>query len=109
MISVEMQKGNNIVEMGDEVDEAMARLRPLLPPDLKLDYIANQPKVVQERMAGMGHEFFIAIVCVILVTVILLPMRVAVIAALAIPATMLTTLGVMDAMGLRCTRCPSPP
>ncbi len=100
MISVEMQKGKNIVEMGAEVDEAMARLRPLLPPDLKLDYIANQPKVVQERMAGMGHEFFIAIVCVILVTVILLPMRVAVIAALAIPASMLTTLGVMDFMGL---------
>jgi multidrug efflux pump subunit AcrB/outer membrane protein TolC len=100
MISVEMQKGKNIVEMGAEVDQAMARLRPLLPPDLRLDYIANQPKVVQERMAGLGHEFVIAIVCVILVTVILLPMRVAVIAALAIPASMLTTLGVMDFMGL---------
>jgi multidrug efflux pump subunit AcrB/outer membrane protein TolC len=100
MISVEMQKGKNIVEMGAEVDKAMAGLRPLLPPDLKLDYIANQPEVVQERMAGMGHEFVIAIVCVILVTVILLPMRVAVIAALAIPASILTTLGVMNCMGL---------
>jgi len=101
MLSVEMQKGNNIVEMGDRVSEVLERLRPLLPPDLRMDYIANQPKVVEQRMEGMGHEFIIAIACVILVTVILLPFRVAVIAALAIPTTMLSTIGVMNAIGLQ--------
>jgi multidrug efflux pump subunit AcrB/outer membrane protein TolC len=100
MISVEMMKGNNIVEMGKQVDQALERLRPLLPPDLKLDYIANQPKVVEQRMEGMGHEFLTAIICVILVTVVLLPMRVALIAALAIPCTMLSTIGVMNGIGL---------
>jgi len=101
MLSVEMQKGNNIVEMGDKVSEVLERLRPLLPPDLKMDYIANQPKVVEQRMEGMGHEFIIAIACVILVTVLLLPFRVALIAALAIPTTMLSTIGVMNAIGLQ--------
>jgi len=101
MISVEMQKGHNIVEMGDKVSKALERLRPMLPPDLHLDYIANQPKVVQERIMGMGHEFLIAIGCVILVTVLLLPIRVAVIAALAIPTTMLTTIGVLNAIGIQ--------
>lgn len=102
MISVEMQKGKNIVEMGEKVTEVLDhRVKPLLPPDLHLDYIANQPKVVEERIAGLGHEFLIAIGCVILVTILLLPMRVAVIAALAIPTTMLTTVGVMNAIGIQ--------
>ncbi len=101
MISVEMQKGNNIVELGDRVGKALNQLRPLLPPDLKMDFIANQPKVVQERISGMGHEFLIAILCVVLVTVILLPMRVALIAAVAIPVTMLSTIGVMNAFGVQ--------
>jgi len=102
MISVEMQKGHNIVEMGEKVTEVLNhRVKPLLPPDLHLDYIANQPKVVEERIAGLGHEFLIAIGCVILVTILLLPMRVAVIAALAIPTTMLTTVGVMNAIGIQ--------
>jgi multidrug efflux pump subunit AcrB/outer membrane protein TolC len=101
MISVEMQKGNNIIQMGDRVSEALERLRPLLPPDLKMDYIANQPKVVEERMSDLGREFVTAIACVILVTLILLPMRVALIAALAIPTTMLTTVGVMNVIGLQ--------
>ena len=101
MISVEMQKGNNIVDLGDRVAEVLNRLKPLLPPDLKLEFIANQPQVVQERIAGMGREFLIAIGCVILVTMLLLPMRVALIAAVAIPTTMLSTVGVMNALGLQ--------
>jgi multidrug efflux pump subunit AcrB/outer membrane protein TolC len=101
MISVEMQKGHNIVEMGDKVAKVLSRVRTQLPPDLHLDDIANQPKVVEHRMEGLGHEFLIAIGCVILVTLILLPMRVSLIAALAIPTTMLTTIGVMGAIGLQ--------
>ena len=101
LISVEMQKGHNIVEMGDKVTKALDRLRPLLPPDLHMDYIANQPEVVKERISGLGHEFLTAIGCVILVTLLLLPMRVAIIAALAIPTTMLTTIGVMNVIGIQ--------
>lgn len=101
MISVEMQKGNNIVELGDRVATVLDQLRPLLPPDLKMDFVANQPKVVEERLSGMGHEFLIAIACVVLVTVLLLPMRVALIAAMAIPITMLSTIGVMNTLGVQ--------
>lgn len=101
LISVEMQKGHNIVEMGEKVAKALDRLKPLLPPDLHMDYIANQPEVVKERITGLGHEFLIAIGCVILVTILLLPFRVAIIAALAIPTTMLTTIGVMNVIGIQ--------
>jgi len=101
MVSVEMQRGKNIIELGDQVSAALARLRPLLPPDLKIDLVTDQPSVVKERMENMGHEFLLAIVSVILVTIVLLPLRVAVIAAVAIPVTISTTVGVMNAVGMQ--------
>ena len=101
MISVEMQRGKNIVELGEQIGAAMTRLRTVLPPDLKIDVVADQPTVVEERMKGMGHEFVLAIVSVILVTIILLPLRVAVIAAVAIPVTISTTIGMMNAAGMQ--------
>jgi multidrug efflux pump subunit AcrB/outer membrane protein TolC len=100
LLSVEMQKGKNVTELGDRLDELMTQLRSLLPPDIKVDLIADQPTMVKERIANLGHEFLLAIVSVILVTIILLPIRVAVIAALAIPVTLLTTVGIMNAFGI---------
>ena len=100
MLSVEMQKGKNIVELGDRIEEVFTRLRALLPPDIRIDLIADQPEVVKERITHLSHEFLIAIASVVLVTIFLLPIRVAVIAALAIPITLCTTLGVMNAVGI---------
>lgn len=100
LVSVEMQKGKNIVEMGDRVSESLTRLRQRLPADLKLDLIANQPEVVASRMSQLGVELLLAIGAVILVAVFLLPIRVAIIAAVAIPVTMLGTLGILNAIGI---------
>ena len=100
LLSVEMQKGKNVTELGDRLDEIMTQLRSLLPPDIKVDLIADQPHMVRERIAHLGHEFMLAIGSVILVTIILLPFHVALIAALAIPVTLCTTVGIMNAVGI---------
>ncbi|QEM69925.1 MMPL family transporter [Geobacter sp. FeAm09] len=100
LLSVEMQKGKNIVQLGEQIDRVFTRLKNALPPDVQLELIANQPAVVKSRMTSLSHEFLLAIGSVILVTVILLPIRVAVIAALAIPITLCATLGVMNALGI---------
>src|SRR5512137_1297808 len=100
LLSVEMQKGNNVTELGERLDEVMSQLRLLLPPDINVDIIADQPTMVRERIAELGHEFMLAIGAVILVTIVLLPIRVALIAALAIPVTLLATVGIMNAFGI---------
>ncbi|QWV94739.1 efflux RND transporter permease subunit [Geomonas oryzisoli] len=100
LLSVEMQKGKNIVELGERLDTVFQRLKVLLPPDVKLDLVANQPEVVKDRTEKLSHEFLLAIVSVVLVTIVLLPLRVALIAALAIPVTLCGTLGVMNAFGI---------
>ena len=100
LLSVEMQKGKNIVELGEQLEKVFERLKVLLPPDVQLDLVADQPEVVKERISNLSHEFLLAIGSVILVTILLLPLRVALIAALAIPVTLCGTLGVMNAMGI---------
>ena len=101
LLSVEMQKGRNIAQLGDEISEVFRELRTQLPPDVKIDLIANQPKVVKDRISGLSYEFLMAIAAVILVTMILLPIRVATIAAVAIPVTLFITMGVMNAFGIQ--------
>ncbi|MFZ5996820.1 MAG: efflux RND transporter permease subunit [Nitrospirota bacterium] len=100
LLSIEMQKGKNIVELGEQLDKVFQRLKVLLPPDVQLDLVADQPGVVKERIANLSHEFLLAIISVVIVTIVLLPLRVALIAALAIPVTLCGTLGVMNALGI---------
>jgi multidrug efflux pump subunit AcrB/outer membrane protein TolC len=100
LLSVEMQEGNNIVDFGKEVHAALDGLRPLLPPDLKIDMVADQPKVVAQRVKDFIREFGTAIASVILVTVVLLPFRVALVSAVAIPVTISATFGLLNAFGI---------
>jgi len=67
---------------------------------VKLDLVADQPKVVSERIGDFFREFGIAIVAVILVTMLLLPMRVALVSAIAIPVSVSMTFGMLDACGI---------
>jgi multidrug efflux pump subunit AcrB/outer membrane protein TolC len=100
LISVEMLEGNNVVDFGNDVRASLDRLRPLLPPDLKIDMVADQPKVVAERVKGFIREFGTSIIAVILVTVVLLPFRVALVSAVAIPVTISATFGLLNAFGI---------
>jgi multidrug efflux pump subunit AcrB/outer membrane protein TolC len=100
LLSVEMQEGNNIVDFGKELHASLESLRPLLPPDLKLDMVADQPSVVAQRVKDFIREFGIAIASVIVVTIVLLPFRVALVSAVAIPVTVSATFGLLNAFGI---------
>jgi multidrug efflux pump subunit AcrB/outer membrane protein TolC len=100
LLSVEMQEGNNIVDFGKDLDASLDSLRPLLPPDLKIDLAADQPKVVAQRVKDFIREFGIAIASVIVVTLVLLPFRVALVSAVAIPVTVSATFGLLNAFGI---------
>ena len=63
-------------------DVAFAFKPPVLLTGRVLDMVANQPEVVKERIGNLFHEFLLALGSVILVTVLLLPLRIAVISAL---------------------------
>ncbi len=96
LLSVEMQPGYNIVEFGKKVDAGLDRAKQRIPSDVSLKKIVDQPEVVAFSIEGFLHEFLIAIIAVILVTMLLLPLRVAAVAALAIPVTIMITFSFLD-------------
>lgn len=100
LLAIEMQEGHNIVAFGEKVRDKLTKLRATLPPDLVIQPIADQPAHVQHRMIEFGREFLITLAAVILVTVLLLPLRVAAIAAVAIPITVAITVSILSAVGI---------
>jgi multidrug efflux pump subunit AcrB/outer membrane protein TolC len=100
LLSVEMHEGNNIVEFGKQLHQTLAQMQNQLPPDVQLEFVADQPRVVSERVRDFTREFGIAIISVILVTLVLLPMRVALVSAVAIPVTVSVTFGMLNAAGI---------
>ena len=99
IVSLEMLPGHNIVQYGEDVQKEIAKFRDEVPSDVRVGVISDMPHFVSRAVSHFLLEFLIAIVSVILVTVLLLPRRVAVVAASAIPISILATLGLMWVTG----------
>ncbi len=100
MLTLEMRDGYNIVDFGREVDAKIAQVRAQLPPDVHVESMVDQPKVVKERISHFLVEFGMALIAVIAVTLILLPFPVAAVAATAIPITVFMTFGILRLLGI---------
>ncbi|WP_324027697.1 efflux RND transporter permease subunit [Maribacter sp. BPC-D8] len=100
IITLEMAKKGNIVQFGDEIDERLDKIISEMPADIKITKIANQPEVVDHSISHFMKEFGFALIGVILVTLLLLPFRVASVAAATIPITIASTLCVMFFLGI---------
>ncbi len=100
LISMEMLQGNNIVQFGSEVDKVLQEFQKELPQDVSIKRIADQPKVVGTSINNFLVELLYAIIAVILVTIILLPIRVASVAASSIPITIFISLAIMYVFGI---------
>jgi len=100
IVSLEMQPGHNIVQFGRQVDARLAALERTFPPDIKLVKLADQPAVVDESISHFMREFGIALVAVVIVTLLLLPFRIAAVAGATIPITISCTLAIMYVLGI---------
>jgi multidrug efflux pump subunit AcrB len=100
LISLEMQPGNNIVEFGKTVDETLLTLKGKISPDVQVAKIADMPQAVEHSITHFLSEFCIAILAVIIVTMLLLPFRVAAVAGVTIPISIFITIGILYALGV---------
>jgi multidrug efflux pump subunit AcrB/outer membrane protein TolC len=101
VLSVEMLAGNDITAYGKQVDEAIDAAVQDLPPEVKIRRIADQPKVVGSSVGHFLRDFGISVASVIAVTLLLLPLRVASVAALTIPICIVITIGILQMLGLK--------
>jgi multidrug efflux pump subunit AcrB/outer membrane protein TolC len=100
VLSIAMRHGNDITAYGRQVDAAIAEAARELPPTVEITRVADQPRVVRGSVNHFLRDFAIAIASVIAVTMLLLPARVAAVAAVSIPVTVFMTLGILDGLGV---------
>lgn len=100
MLAVEMHAGNNIVEFGDNVQDKLAAFQEQLPTGYSLTTIVDQPGIVSKNISHFFHEFFLAIISVVIVVILLMPFRIAAVAATAIPMTVAVTFALLHAFGI---------
>lgn len=100
LLSVEMKKGKNIVQMGNDIDRVLEEFKTELPSEINMFRITDQAQVVGDSVNAFLRELVIAIVAVVIVVMLLLPLRVALVAASTIPVTIFISLGLFYAFGI---------
>ena len=100
ILSVEIKKGQDVSSMGAEINKKLESIKKHMPEDVKMTAITNQQKVVDESIENFLHELLIAITTVIMVVVLIMPMRVAMVAAGTMPITIFISLGAFYMFGI---------
>ena len=67
-LGVSMEKGGNIITMGEGLEETVTRIRAQLPVGIELERVANQPQAVTESVGEFVKVLIEAIVIVLAVS-----------------------------------------
>ena len=100
LLSVEVKPDRNVVAMGQEIYKKIDNFEKTLPDDVKLFRITDQAKVVDDSIVNFLKELMIAVAVVIHVVVLLMPVKVALVAASTIPISIFISLSLFYAFGI---------
>lgn len=102
VLSVTMIDGENVVDLGDEIQATLERVRhSLLPGDIELSTISNEPESVSRGIHTFAVNLIRAIVVVVLIAYLLIGMRIAIVMATAIPVVLCSAFGVAHIFGVQ--------
>lgn len=100
-LSLTMKSGLQIADFGRAVEARLAEARSLLPEDLVIERVSDQPQQVEENVDLFMSSLYEAIVLVVLVAFIgFWEWRSALLMALSIPITLAMTFGLMRMIGM---------
>lgn len=99
-ISVAMEDGGNILELGKNLDSEIAKIQSELPLGLEINAVSDQPKVVAESIGEFVETLILAIVIVLSVSFISLGFRTGLVVAGCIPLVLAGTFCFMYMLGI---------
>lgn len=100
-LSLTMKSGLQISDFGKEVDKKLAEARVLLPEDLVVTRVSDQPLQVKENVDLFMSSLYEAVILVVLVALLgFWEWRSALLMALSIPITLAMTFGSMRLLGI---------
>src|SRR5467141_2181061 len=100
-LAIYMRDQRQIAAFGQSVDQKLAQINKILPPDLIIAHTSDQPLQVKENIHLFLRALYEAIILVVVVSLIgFWEWRLALIMALAIPITLGMTFGVSYMLGI---------
>jgi multidrug efflux pump len=99
-IGVSMQDGGNMLQLGDDLKQAMKGITVELPVGIEITQVADQPHIVQDSVGEFLKTFVEALGIVLLVSFLTLGWRTGIVVALSVPLVLAIVLIVMYAGGL---------
>ena len=104
VLGLSMVSNSNVVELGDEVEDMIARLRGELPLGMELDIVIFQPDLVQASVNNASSNLLQTVAVVLLVVMLALGLRTGLIVGAMVPLTMMATLVGMSLWGIELHR-----
>lgn len=95
ILSLEMRQGQNVVDFGRDVDKILNSFKELLPGDITMERIVDQPKLVGGSVNSFLRDLLLSILVVVVVMMLLFPFRSAIVSAISIPISIFISIAVM--------------
>jgi len=99
MLGISMTGDGNIVQLGQAMDEAVARIQSELPHGIELERVADQPTTVKDAIWDFERSLMEALIIVIAVSLASLGWRTGLVVAASVPLVLGGVALVMLAMG----------
>ncbi len=99
-VGVVMEKGGNVLALGEHLQTALADVRAQVPAGVQVDTISFQPSVVDESVHEFLRSFIEALIIVLVVSFLSLGWRSGIVVALSVPSVLAITMVIMHAIGM---------
>jgi multidrug efflux pump len=99
-LAVSMRKGGDVIRLGTQLDESVARVQSHLPVGVQIRAVSNQPRVVEESVHEFKKSLGEAVAIVLAVSFLSLGVRTGIVVALCIPLVLAMTFLAMYLMGI---------
>ncbi|NWG32513.1 MAG: efflux RND transporter permease subunit [Rhodocyclaceae bacterium] len=99
-IAVVMDKGGNVIALGDHLGAKVKRLAATLPAGMTVTTVFDQPHIVEVSLRLFLHSLVEALVIVLGVSFLSLGLRTGLVVALSIPLVLAVTFLLMRAFGI---------
>lgn len=97
---VRKQSGTNTVEVAEGVKEQLKEIEASLPPDIRIQVVTDQSKFIKKSVSQVEEHLVLgAILASLIILLFIRNLRAAVIAALAIPTSIIGTFTLLRFMG----------
>ncbi len=100
VLEVRKQAGTNTLDIIQAIKDRIAELKPLLPPDFKIAYTRDQSDFIKEAFNAIEEHLVLGgVLAGLIVLLFIRSWRSTLIAAVAIPASIISTYTLMHVMG----------